>query len=186
MCLYQNIHAAFHHELLNVNAAEQECHKCDHQVSVDIGEECVLHSCCRVLGRETVIRCPDNTGDDEELCVNALVEVVFVPLVMRDEEPAECNETISEIAPKDEIDSDATEAEPIEMMEFWPEDEPGKVVMVYFDDKVDDNVYDDFFDNVDDTPKDEGQKEIEGEDGLVNKVAGSLRWGKEYLLGQVQ
>lgn len=72
------------------------------------------------------------------MCLNAFVEDVFVPLPMCDGEQVGCIEAVAEATPGDARNEAAMETEahlepPMVIMEFWPEDEPGKIVIVYLD-----------------------------------------------------
>ncbi|KAI1209319.1 uncharacterized protein F4807DRAFT_467873 [Annulohypoxylon truncatum] len=137
MCLYQNIHAAYHYELLNVNAAERDNHTCRHEIlSSDDGEKCLLHSCCRVLGHEVVFRCSRTDKDGGNLCDNAMKEDVFVPLVSK----FKSGDNGKGAAALEVVEEMALENSPMELpamtMEFWPEDQPGKIVLVYLEEEV--------------------------------------------------
>ncbi|KAI1451842.1 hypothetical protein F4805DRAFT_70701 [Annulohypoxylon moriforme] len=126
MCLYQDIHAAQHYELLSVDAVERDKHICGHKIlsSVD-GEECLLHSCCRVLGHEVLFRCSGAGGGSGELCDNAMKEDVFVPPASRCVAKGGTDLGIGEV-----VEPSLSEGSPM-TMEFWLEDQPGKVVLVY-------------------------------------------------------
>ncbi|KAI1404364.1 hypothetical protein F4819DRAFT_483759 [Hypoxylon fuscum] len=156
MCHYQVIHAAFHYELLNFDTAEQERHICEHKISskeseVVSGEKCPLHSCCRVLGREVVFRCQDfkKDGEDgEETCESALIEDVFIPLktersesqsITKKRGDAEFHQDKQLQQNQEQIFPDMSGAgadvSP-PTMEFWFEDQPGRMVVVYLEDEV--------------------------------------------------
>ncbi|KAI2463134.1 hypothetical protein F4781DRAFT_144693 [Annulohypoxylon bovei var. microspora] len=130
MCLYQNIHAAYHYELLGLDAAERESHVCGHRVPPsEGGKMCPLHSCCRVLGHDVVFRC-DGADEDGGLCGDAVREDVFVPLVSmiksgyteKGGEGWEVEEELENVS--------------VVTMEFWPEDQPGRVVLVCVEEEI--------------------------------------------------
>ncbi|OTA89082.1 hypothetical protein M434DRAFT_34569 [Hypoxylon sp. CO27-5] len=159
MCFYQNIHAAFHYERLCFNAAGRESHVCEYEISShenepSHGKKCPLHSCCRLLDREIVFRCRDAWGR-EEMCENAFGEDVFVPLVMSNRNKSKggkylsCGGNKRAETRKDKGDGSlggipkvcvdqSSEILCREMstatMEFWPEDESGRIV-VYLEDE---------------------------------------------------
>lgn len=136
MCLYQNIHAARHYELLNVNATERDNHTCEYEESSsEEGEKCTLHSCCRILGHEVIFRCSGASEDGRNLCSDAMKEDVFVPVKstasIRLKEKgvqAVVAETPNDIEEETVLEPSAEVA-----MEFWPEDQPGKVVRIYLE-----------------------------------------------------
>ncbi|KAI2604362.1 uncharacterized protein GGS25DRAFT_507913 [Hypoxylon fragiforme] len=152
MCLYQNVHAAYHHELLNFNADERDRHVCEVEANGRssstllspegdalgaVGIACPLHSCCRVLSREIVFRCGDAPEDEGGLCENAFVEIVFVALAMTGRGDRGGEEGIRDGEEVEEA-IDALAVTPT--MEFWPEDQPGKRMVVFLEDEDEDEV----------------------------------------------
>ncbi|KAI1100811.1 hypothetical protein F4804DRAFT_335850 [Jackrogersella minutella] len=157
MCLYQNIHAAYHYELLSLDAAERESHACRYERlipqgelgSTEDGEKCPLHSCCHILGQEVLFWC-SNAEDDGSVCGHALAEDVFVPLVIgkREDEEGDSGheeaveevvvEFAAEVAPsRNAAGRKVLPREvPPAMMQFWPEDQPGKIIAIYLEDEV--------------------------------------------------
>ncbi|KAI0150106.1 hypothetical protein F4776DRAFT_604560 [Hypoxylon sp. NC0597] len=154
MCFYQNIHAAFHYEHLCFTTAERESHVCEYEIPLHEkgfgqGKECPLHSCCRVLDREVIFRCHAARGR-EEMCENAFGEDVFVPLVMssrnkskggkclayrgnkRTETRKNKGQGILEGTSKvfmNQRSKIVPGKMPAAVMEFWPDDESGRIVV---------------------------------------------------------
>ncbi|KAI1089408.1 hypothetical protein F5B19DRAFT_467416 [Rostrohypoxylon terebratum] len=138
MCLYQNIHAARHYELLNVNTAERDNHTCEYEASTSgEGEKCPLHSCCRVLGHEVIFKCSSANQHGGNLCDDAMKEDVFVPLKYMAEVVSEKRNACLVAETQNGIEEE-TVSEPVGnvMMEFWSEDQPGKVTMLYLEAEV--------------------------------------------------
>ncbi|KAI0449650.1 hypothetical protein F5B21DRAFT_519897 [Xylaria acuta] len=96
MCYHQNVHTAFHYELLSLDAREREGHACQFRWPgtnggksglKGVGEKCLLHSCCWV-SRVVVLSCcqagfgeyDGGGGGGNEVCSRLFVEDVFVPL----------------------------------------------------------------------------------------------------------
>ncbi|KAI1371846.1 hypothetical protein F4677DRAFT_463735 [Hypoxylon crocopeplum] len=171
MCLYQNIHTAYHYELLNFDAGEREKHVCKREIippEEGRGEDkCPLHSCC-VLSREVIFRCQEAPRDGEGLCEKALGEDVFVPPVAKGEserrkigdadfqdKPSSENREHEERVIQDQDYGAVDQGVSPAMMEFWPEDQPGIKLVVHLEDEV---------------PEGEGDLNIP-----VSKPAGRLR-----------
>ncbi|KAI1193141.1 hypothetical protein F5X97DRAFT_328876 [Nemania serpens] len=163
MCYYQNIHSTPHFALLNFDARERECHLCGLAYpdpssgsapgsgpGDNPGDKCFAHSCCQVR-RLVVIRSCKVGGarlEDDELCPQAFIEDVFVPVTEEvTEEEQEKLEGKGKEGREGKVhtnpvqDEDKTNAEGGDVvpdtvsdsmiMEFWPEDRPSVVVMVY-------------------------------------------------------
>ncbi|KAI1164665.1 hypothetical protein F5B18DRAFT_614865 [Nemania serpens] len=159
MCYYQNIHYAHHFALLNLLTRERESHTCGLAYpglgsgsgsGEGPGDRCFAHSCCRVRRLVVILSCEVGGPrlEDDELCAQAFIEDVFVP-VPREEEPREeeeggqeggrladrlHTETVREegAGAEEEEGGDVVDTvdDPI-VMEFWPEDRPGAVVRLY-------------------------------------------------------
>lgn len=151
MCHYQDIHAASHHELLNFDLLQQKSHTCEHGVLTrkeGEGKKCPLHSCC-LLRREIVFQCTNSTESGKGRCEKAYAEVVFVPPEIERKEST-CSSGIltwgkkaryqqgkkpeenKQKALSDSVEV-KTETLTVPAMEFWIEDQPERVVRVYFE-----------------------------------------------------
>ncbi|KAI0829541.1 hypothetical protein F5Y06DRAFT_302061 [Hypoxylon sp. FL0890] len=171
MCLYQDIHAAYHYELLGFDATERESHVCEYEILSPEKEtghsenkKCPLHSCCRVLSRDVIFRCQAARGE-EQVCELALGEVVFVPLSARHRNGDMTNRRVDfrvtkqvctggegeKAHPRVDLNGNTNRAAidrdelpnepssqmlPVPTMEFWPDDEPGRIVTIFLKDEA--------------------------------------------------
>ncbi|KAI0466284.1 hypothetical protein F4859DRAFT_332454 [Xylaria cf. heliscus] len=141
MCYHQNVHAAFHYELLSVDARERERHDCLFQCPKAnartaggrcAGKKCSLHSCCWV-SKVVVIRCRGVVarekeggyeGDDGQVCSRLFVEDVFVPLPDRGNDDFWDVDACPSETSAGQLWGEASKP----ILEFWPEDGAPRLV----------------------------------------------------------
>ncbi|KAK7975447.1 hypothetical protein PG989_013910 [Apiospora arundinis] len=128
MCYTQIVHHCFHADQISFHADEREKHICDLECwPYDEGYKCPAHSCCWVVLENDVFSCDERRSDGT--CIKMMEDEVFV----QEKDDEEGGERMNE--EKNHLD-EATQAEVEDeaCMEFWPEDQEGKGVLVFLED----------------------------------------------------
>ena len=125
MCYTQIVHHCFHADQISFHADEREKHVCDLECwPYDEGYKCPAHTCCWIVFESDVFTCDERQKDGT--CRKMMEDEVFV------QEPDEEEDSKGE---KKENGDATTEVEDDEVcMEFWPEDQEGKAVLVFLED----------------------------------------------------
>ncbi|KAK6846298.1 hypothetical protein PG987_001486 [Apiospora arundinis] len=128
MCYTQIVHHCFHADQISFHADEREKHICDLECwPYDEGYKCPAHSCCWVVLENDVFSCDERRSDGT--CIKMMEDEVFVQ--EKDEEEGEGNMNEEQNHPDE---ATPAEVEDEACMEFWPEDQEGKGVLVFLED----------------------------------------------------
>ncbi|KAK8044461.1 hypothetical protein PG993_004485 [Apiospora rasikravindrae] len=137
MCYTQIVHHCCHADQISFHADERERHVCDLPCwSYNVGYKCPAHSCCWIVLEMDVFSCDERQKDGT--CRNMMEDEVFV----QEEEDEEVEQKEKKNYAEQEKQKAATEIEGEEdevCMEFWPEDQEGKAVLVFLEDEDVDN-----------------------------------------------
>ncbi|KAK7931246.1 hypothetical protein PG985_001958 [Apiospora marii] len=122
MCYTQIVHHCFHADQISFHADERESHVCDLAYwPYDEGYKCPVHTCCWIVLENDVFTCDERQTDGT--CRKMMEDEVFVQEIDEEEEDEKENEDTKTEAEDDEA-----------CMEFWPEDQEGKAVLVFLED----------------------------------------------------
>ncbi|KAK8068903.1 hypothetical protein PG994_005519 [Apiospora phragmitis] len=127
MCYTQIVHHCYHAEQISFHADEREKDVCDLECwPYDEGYKCPAHTCCWVVLESEVFSCDERRSDGT--CRKMMEDEVFV------QEQDEEYETIRSEVQEPKNKATEIEGEDEACMEFWPDDQEGKAVMVFLED----------------------------------------------------
>jgi len=128
MCYTQIVHHCYHADNISFHADEREKHVCDVECwPYDEGYKCPAHTCCWIVLENDVYSCDERRSDGT--CIKMMEDEVFV----QEEDETEQEKRMN--GEQNQPDGAAyIEGGDEACMEFWPEDQEGKAVLVFLED----------------------------------------------------
>jgi len=130
MCYTQIVHHCFHADQISFHADEREKHVCNLECwPYDEGYKCPVHTCCWIVLENDVFTCDERQKDGT--CRKMMEDEVFVQEAYEEEQGKKenGNQIQQDRAAGAEVDDEEAH------MEFWPEDQEGKAVLVFLEDE---------------------------------------------------
>ncbi|KAK8097775.1 uncharacterized protein PG998_013261 [Apiospora kogelbergensis] len=133
MCYTQIVHHCFHADKISFHAEERESHVCDVECwPYDEGYKCPAHTCCWIVLENDIYSCDERMSDGT--CIQMMEDEVFV---QEQDETEEEKKMMNEAQERPGVAAADIEEGEEACMEFWPEDQEGKAVLVFLEDGID-------------------------------------------------